>query len=697
MPIFAKILDMHFRKFLLILLCYGPYIVAFGQEIVSDSAVVQIAPITVNALGIESEYRTYGGNISIIKKADLGTADPTTIQESINRIPGVYMHAGAINTNRITIRGIGARSPFSTNKIRAYFGEIPLTNGSGETTVEDIDLASLSAYEVIKGPNSSIYGSGLGGVILMTPDRPTSDQFQITNDFTIGSFDLVKEQLSVSASTDKLKTFVSVGHLSSQGYRDNNEVNRSHALLNLEYMQGTNKLNLLTYYVDQKAFIPSSINESNFENDPTKAAFTWGNAEGFEDYFTLLQGVGFSSIISKMITFKSSVFMSHRENYEPRPFNILDEKTTGWGTRNRLIFDLNKQTTWMVGTELFWDQHSFRTLNNLYQDFPGMGSVEGDQLNALKERRYYVNVFSQIDHELTKGLILSGGVNFNNTQYKIEDQFVDAINQSGEYNYEGILSPRVSLNYQIIPNLNTYFSLSHGFSPPTLEETLLPDGAINPEIRPETGWNSEIGLRGTFEKAQFDLTFYRMQVENLLVSRRTAEDQFIGINAGVTRHQGVELSYQLTIVNNHMVRVSNQGSYSFSDFIFDDFIDGQNSFSGNQLTGVPKHLYFNRFHFTLNSFLYAYLDQQYTSEIPVTDDNTVYSDQYLLVNTTIGHRREVGNWLYDLGLTVRNITDQKYAAMLLINATGFGGAAPRYYYPGLPLNWFIRARITYTL
>ncbi len=668
----------------------------YSQDIELDSSTLKLAAVTVNALGIERDYQSYGGNISIITKESLETADPANIQESINRVPGVYMHSGTINTNRITIRGIGSRSPFSTNKIRAYFGEIPLTNGSGETTIEDIDLAGLSSYEVIKGPNSSVFGNGLGGVILMNPVNAAFERNKLTNDITIGSFGLVKEQINFSGRTEKLNIFLSAGHLSSKGYRDNNSVDRSHVLMNLESNTGKNKINLLTYFVDQKAFIPSSLNETDFEQNPTKAAFTWGGAEGFEDYYSFLQGASFSALLSKTAILKSSVFITYQENYEPRPFNILDEKTTGWGTRNRLIFDLSERTTWMLGSELFWDRHSFQTLANLYQAFPGMGSIEGNQLSDLQEKRNYINLFTQFDHELIQGLILTGGLNFNQTQYQLDDRFDSAMDQSGSFDYEGVLSPRIALNYKISPQLNTYFAISHGFSPPTLEETLLPDGAINPDIAPETGINSEIGLRGFFTKARFDLTIYRMQVRNLLVSRRTSEDQFIGINAGKTNHQGIELSYLYDFIDSKLIKFSSQGSYSFSDFMFKEFVDGENSFSGNQLTGVPRHVFFNRFQFQFRSAFYAYVDQQYTYEIPITDDNTVYSDQYLLINATVGHKQVIGKWDYDLGVTFRNITDQKYASMLLINATGFGGAAPRFFYPGLPFNLFGRLRVAYS-
>ena len=33
---------------------------------------------------------------------------------------------------------------------------------------------------------------------------------------------------------------------------------------------------------------------------------------------------------------------------------------------------------------------------------------------------------------------------------------------------------------------------------------------------------------------------------------------------------------------------------------------------------------------------------------------------------------------------INNLTNTHYASMLVVNARGFGGTEPRYYYPGLP-------------
>jgi iron complex outermembrane receptor protein len=44
---------------------------------------------------------------------------------------------------------------------------------------------------------------------------------------------------------------------------------------------------------------------------------------------------------------------------------------------------------------------------------------------------------------------------------------------------------------------------------------------------------------------------------------------------------------------------------------------------------------------------------------------------------------------------LNNIFDEDYASQILINATGFGGNAPRYFYPGNPTNYYAGINMNY--
>jgi len=136
------------------------------------------------------------------------------ISSAINEVPGVYMHTGTLNTNRITVRGIGNRSLFSTTKLRAYIDDIPLTNGVGETTVEDFDREILQSVELYKGPGATAYGSGLGGLMLLNTSNRPEDNY-IKTQVATGKWGFIKtnQVASVSNETFSLKLL--------HGYQEN--------------------------------------------------------------------------------------------------------------------------------------------------------------------------------------------------------------------------------------------------------------------------------------------------------------------------------------------------------------------------------------------------------------------------------------------------------------------------------------------
>ena len=124
--------------------------------------------VVISPLHINTNLLDAPASIGILSKSQLLQNNSTDITTVINTIPGVFMQSSNFTTTRISIRGIGARTTYGTNKIRAFYGSIPLTSGNSETVVDDIDLENLNQIEIIKGPLSSIYGAGLGGAILIS-------------------------------------------------------------------------------------------------------------------------------------------------------------------------------------------------------------------------------------------------------------------------------------------------------------------------------------------------------------------------------------------------------------------------------------------------------------------------------------------------------------------------------------------------
>ena len=69
-------------------------------------------------------------------------------------------------------------------------------------------------------------------------------------------------------------------------------------------------------------------------------------------------------------------------------------------------------------------------------------------------------------------------------------------------------------------------------------------------------------------------------------------------------------------------------------------------------------------------------------------------ESYDVWNAKLGYRKLIASYvLLEVSAGLNNILDERYASMLLINAGSFGGRAPRYYYPGLPRNWYVNATL----
>ena len=89
---------------------------------------------------------------------------------------------------------------------------------------------------------------------------------------------------------------------------------------------------------------------------------------------------------------------------------------------------------------------------------------------------------------------------------------------------------------------------------------------------------------------------------------------------------------------------------------------------------------------------------QFVDEIPITDANTLSSDAFSLFNTKIGYQTTINSKLtFGFSFGINNLFNERYARSVLINAVGFGGSEPRYFYPGDDRNYYGSFRISYQM
>ncbi|MEL7144995.1 MAG: TonB-dependent receptor [Bacteroidota bacterium] len=668
----------------------------------------QLAEVSVTAYPYARKPLTVPASYTKISGSRLEIANQLDYGNVLNTVPGVFMHTGTLGTNRITIRGIGARTPFGTNKIRAYFGEIPLTAGDGETSLEDNDLSAIGSIEVIKGPSATAYGAGLAGLIKLKPTTFRNRQFKtikyagntdysgmeiqkgrVSSSYGIGSFGLSKTRQSLQLASEKHAFQAVFSTIFQDGFRENSQYNRENLLVNYQYKGESIRLDFLSTLTDVKGFIPSSLNATDFAESPSAAAGNWAAVQGFEEYTKGLAGFTLTTLIDDKQSLSGTLFTTFRENYELRPFGFLTEQSVLYGSRWKYTNEISSELTLVAGGELSVENYESTTLRQEDRQ-------PGDLTSFNDQKRRTYNIFAETSWAPTDHWTVTGGINFSQLQYELRDLFRSNGDQSGDYAFDPVLSPRLLIGYRLKPSLFIYGQLSHGFSAPSVEETLTPDGQLNPDIQPEKGISFEIGSKGHFlhQKLHYSLNAYSMNVRNLLVARRTAEDQFIGINAGRTSHQGLEATLDYQITQKH-ITWSPFLNFTVSSIRFDEFVDNEDDFSGNDLPGVPSYQVQAGIEASMKNGLQAVVNYRAVGEMYLRDDNVLKTDSYGLLNLRIAYQKQIKKVGLHLDFGVNNLLDETYAAQVLINAGSFGGNAPRYFYPGNPRNFYGNIRVSY--
>ncbi len=708
---FFEIKDFHEDDFVVSAIGYKTKTVAVipGKDhyrIYLDPADYSLQEVEVTAFNRTRRLVDVPGSISMIPASRIERERPVTVVPVLNQVPGVFAHSGALNTSRITIRGIGARVPYATGKIRAYLNNIPLTNGSGISIVEDIDPSVLEQIEIIKGPATSVYGAGLGGTVVMTARNPDLQPNQVSNSFNAGSWGLYRNTLNIDAGTSNMGISLNYNHTQSSGYRQNNQYRRDGltAVSQLNAWENTSVTAIINY-TSLKAHIPSSIDSATYVSQPSSAAANWLRTRGYEDYDKVLAGVSAEYDISNSLSANLSLFSTFVREKEMRPFDVLNEDRLSGGTRLKLTWSgTTAAGSWQIlgGTELYRENYGYTSHENI----GGLGE-KGSMISDNHEVISWYNIFLQSDLDLAR-LKVSAGVNMNSSSTDYTDLFVTGPgNPSGRYSYGNIISPRISANYRYFRNNSVFMTISHGFSPPSLSETLTPEGFINPDIKPEKSWNLEAGLRGNLldNRLFYDINFFRMQVEDLLVAERVGEDAWVGRNAGESLHRGFEGEFQLILF-----RSSDTGTGSWwapdevvltpnltlNNFRFTDFTDEGVDYSGNLLPGIPDRVLNTGIYGSLKGGLYANLNFRFVGKIPMNDANSRFYEGHNVINATLGFKTTISdNIETDAFVFAGNITNNKYASMILINAPSFNDTPRRYYYPGNPLNFSAGINIRY--
>lgn len=640
------------------------------------------------------------GTIGLIDSTGLAKQSGNSFVSAVNTVPGVRMEERSPGSYRLSIRGSLLRSPFGIRNIKIYLDDFPLTDAGGNSYLNALDASAASHLQILKGPQSSIYGANSGGVILIQPQGsnvPVDTTYSALK-LEGGSFGAFHQNALLQHQSGKYTLSIAQAYQQSDGYRSHSNMDRKYfqALQKWDYTKNAS-LKALLFYSDLHYNTPGGLTESQYSQDPTLSRPAAGQIRSAIDQKagiyskTIYGGISNSWIINGNFKHVISLFSSYTDFKNPFITNYEKRKEFTLGMRSYIEYTRRlSDIEWKfnLGIESMKTGTDFDNYDNNYGK-PGAVQAS-DKLNANSNF-----AFAHLSIDLLQKLLVELSASANLYGYNYRSIAPVAIPKKTN-RFDTQFMPRIALSYKIDDQLSLRSSLSKGYSPPSLAEVRASNNIINIDLQPEYGWNYEAGIRyeSVNKRLLIDAAGFYYNLKNAIVRRTTIvnekEAEYF-INAGGTRQWGLETSVAFWIIpinNLHFVKgLQLRNSYTLSRFKFNQYLDKANNYSGNDLTGVPKTTIVTSTDIQLPKGVSLFFQHNYTSSIPLNDANTVYARKYHLVQAKIGKKSlYIGNVPFEIYIGADNLLNEKYSLGNDLNALGgryFNAAATRNFYGGL--------------
>lgn len=657
---------------------------------------VPLKDVVVTAFNVRVKWKETPAAVSILNKKSLMQFSPASILPAMNLVAGVRMEERSPGSYRLSVRGSLLRSPFGIRNVKVYWNNIPFSDATGNTYLNLIDPSLIDHVEIAKGPASSMYGAGTGGVFLFNQDIPFSDkQKQSANIvLTAGSFGYNQQQFQLNNTNTQFISSLQLHRLQSDGYREQSILNRTGISWSAGLKSAKHVIKTGVFFTQLNYQTPGGITAAQMLLNPRlsrQATPTLPSAieqKAAIQNNTIWLGLQDNYQINQQQTIKSFISVNHTNftnpfitNYEKR--NELNLSAgIQWVIQPK--FNQNKWQ-WIVGTEYLINESAIKN----YTNNKGVaGLIQADDIVYTRQGF----VFTQWGFKPTQKLLLNAGISLNQQVYEFKSLLL--MNQPLLIRkISSPISPRFTLNYTLNANLNLYGIIARGFSAPSLAEIRPSDGNFYPQLNAEQGWNAEIGVKGSLlnDHVLLDVSFYSFQLKSAIVRRVDLNGNEYFVNAGATEQNGLEAMIKYILVKDSKERKYNidfTNSFSFQPYRFTNYQQGGTVFNGNPITGVPKFIWASTLNYSHTNGWAFNISANLTSRISLNDAATVYAEGYELLQAKLSKQFKWKQSYFQLFIGGDNLLNQSYSLGNDINAVG-----NRYYNPAPTRNGYLGIRI----
>lgn len=508
--------------------------------------------------------------VSVITAEDLDQKNATGFADYLTSIPGVQFNpAGNVFGNSISIRGVsdGTSSFLTQQPVALYLDDTALTLSQGAINL-DYSVFGVEQINVIKGPNSTLYGaSSLGGTIKVVTEKPSLSDTRFRGKAVLSSTrssDL-SYQLVASASSplvDGVLGAEMTGYYTKTGgtYDD---PSRSRENINGREVYGgrlafrfqpTERLTvgLTGYYQNLKGsgldtFAPATAGDLN--SRPLKAdqlqtdRFALGTLSiDYDLDFANLVSV--SSYYDRRTSTRQDLSNSFFTLGVPNAIVTSDIVAPAkvFSQEVRLVSSDNGPFKWLIG--------GYYSKENYSETFKIDHPVFGPLFNGTLAYEYRTLAgFAELGYDITDQLNFTVGgrytdykapIIFNTFGFFVAGGASTLLNEGKENDF----SPRLALNYNYGKG-SVYVQASRGFrlGQTNVPIVSLPTDRVPTFFQSDSLWNYEIGAKTRWADGKFLLNAaaYYIDWKDIQLTRRAGTGFTFIDNVGKARIYGLEL------------------------------------------------------------------------------------------------------------------------------------------------------------
>jgi len=674
----------------------------------------QVEEVVVTATRTERKTEETPAGVAVITEEDLETTRLLGVKEALTGIAGVQSETRNEGYDaRLIIRGAGLKARYGVREIMVLLDGVPITDPDGLTRLDFVDTQLIERVDVVKGPNSTLYGANAaGGVINIITKSPYEEIKSAKGGYGDNNTQLYN--LILGDNLGETYFTLSGTRKSSDGWRERNNFNSNQAGIKLGRLlaDGT-PAEVNFFYTNADLQLPGTLSQSQFDEDPSQRTDQpWRHSSRDSNvYFTSLR----AEKLLGSFTLKPLFYFQKWDHFHPVTGSINDGGADIFGgdvqgdLRHNLFGFDGLLTAGITAQYDRSDNDKYAYQDVLVNPFSGrivatLSDNKGDLIETDKDRITKWGVYVQESLRPTPKWILDLGIRFDQVRFDLSaDVYQEYSYSAGNYvppaqgsikvnkTFE-MVSPRIGVVYKLAEGFNLYGNISTGFQTPQSSE--LQD---NENLDPSITINYEAGVKARHPGGHsFDLSAFYMDVDDEIVLTRLADGGTSYSNAGETIKKGIEVSAEIQSAKGLYLG----GTYTYSDFEYEKFDEPVTVYnpalgisetlvfdrSGNQLPYIPKHQYSLYARYDHPSGLRAQISTYTWGSYYVDNANSEkYTGYDFLTNLFAGWEGEHWNFSF----YVDNVFDKKYAIEVYKDTSG-----ELRYYPGAPRTFF--GKVAYT-